>query len=150
MLVVNVLEAALRNGGNFLDIKREEHVRHMFDSFCRRVLLNAANDYFDSLSRRRKHEVLIDDYRSIPYTVDTYSLDQETYDVLGESVMFTDPSIILVLNSLPAESRTIVLAACVCGLPDREIAERLNLVRRTLTYRKAKLIKELRRVLADE
>ena len=121
----------------------------MFDSFCRRVLQNAANDYFDSISRRRKHEILIDDYWSLPYTLDKYSLDQKTYDVLGESVMFTDACIIAALNSLSEENRTIVLAACVCGLPDREIAEHLNVVRRTLTYRKAKLIKELRRLLAD-
>lgn len=132
-----------------LDIKREKHVRHVFDSFCKRVLQNAANDYFDSISRRRKHEIPIGDNWSVPYTMDKYVLDQETYDVLGESVRFTDPSIILALNSLSEENRTIVLAACVCGLPDREIAEHFNVVRRTLTYRKAKLIKELRRLLID-
>ena len=97
----------------------------MFDSFCRKVLQNAASDYYDSISRRRKHEILIDDYWNLPYTLDKYSLDQEVYEVLGESIMFTDASIIAALNSLSAEGRTIVLAACVCDLPDREIAERL-------------------------
>ena len=48
------------------------------------------------------------------------------------------------------ENRIIILAACVIGLPDRVIAERLHLVRRTLTYRKAKLLDELRRLLSDE
>ena len=132
-----------------MDIKGEEHVRHMFDSFCRKVLQNAASDYYDSISRRRKHEILLDDYWNLPYTLDKYSLDQEVYEVLGESIMFTDASIIAALNSLSAEGRTIVLAACVCDLPDREIAERLNMVRRTLTYRKSKLIKELRGLFID-
>ena len=81
--------------------------------------------------------------------MDKYSLDQEVYEVLGERIVFTDASIITALNSLSAEGRTIVLAACVCDLPDREIAERLNMVRRTLTYRKSKLIKELRGLLID-
>lgn len=132
-----------------MDIKREEHVRHIFDSFCRTVLQNAASDYYDSISRRRKHEILIDDYWNLPYALDKYSLDQEVYEILGESIMFTDASIIAALNSLSAEGRTIVLAACVCDLSDREIAERLNMVRRTLTYRKSKLIKELRGLLID-
>ena len=96
-----------------MDIKGEEHVRHMFDSFCRKVLQNAASDYYDSISRRRKHEILLDDYWNLPYTLDKYSLDQEVYEVLGESIMFTDASIIAALNSLSAEGRTIVLAACV-------------------------------------
>lgn len=133
-----------------LDKEQGEHLQHVFDSFCKRVLRNAANDYYDSIESRRKHEVLLEDYWMVPHTVDRYVIDCAVYRVLGEDIQFTDASIIAALNSLSEENRIIILAACVIGLPDRVIAERLHLVRRTLTYRKAKLLDELRRLLSDE
>lgn len=133
-----------------MDKERDEHLRHVFDSFCKRVLRNAANDYYDSLESRRKHEVLLEDYWRIPHTVDHYVTDSTVYHVMGEDIQFTDSSIIAALNSMSEENRIIVLAACVIGLPDRVIAEQLHLVRRTLTYRKAKLLSELRRLLSSE
>ena len=133
-----------------LDKERDEHLQHVFDSFCKRVLRNAANDYYDSLESRRKHEVLLEDYWRIPHTVDHYVIDSAVYHVMGEDIWFTDSSIIAALNSLSEENRIIVLATCVMGLPDRVIAEQLHLVRRTLTYRKAKLLSELRRLLSSE
>lgn len=133
-----------------MDKERDEHLQHVFDSFCKRVLRNAASDYYDSLESRRKHEVLLEDYWRIPHTVDHYVIDSAVYHVMGEDIRFTDSSIIAALNSLSEENRIIVLATCVMGLPDRVIAEQLHLVRRTLTYRKAKLLSELRRLLSSE
>lgn len=133
-----------------LDNEHDEHLQHVFDSFCKRVLRNAANDYFDYVGSRRKYEVLLEDCWSVPYTVDRYVIESAVYRVLGEDIRFTDSSIIAALNALSEESRTIILAACVMELPDRVIAEHLHMVRRTLTYRKAKLLSELRGRLSDE
>lgn len=132
-----------------LDKRREEHIQHVFDGFCKRVLKNAANDYYDEIIRRSKHEVLLADCWNLPHTIDEYVLESAVYTVLGEDIRFTNSALINALDSLSEENRTIILATCVMGLPDREIAEHLKVVRRTLTYRKAKLLQELRRVLSD-
>ena len=132
-----------------LDKRREEHIQHVFDGFCKRVLKNAANDYYDEIIRRSKHEVLLADCWNLPHTIDEYVLESAVYTVLGEDIRFTNSAIINALDSLSEENRTIILATCVMGLPDREIAEHLKVVRSTLTYRKAKLLQELRRVLSD-
>ena len=35
----------------------EEHIRHTFDAFCKKVLRNEARDYLDELARRRSREI---------------------------------------------------------------------------------------------
>ena len=35
----------------------EEHKRHAFDSFCKKVLRNEARDYYDEMKRQRDREV---------------------------------------------------------------------------------------------
>lgn len=122
-------------------------MQHLFNSYCRKVLQNAANDYYDSLIRRRKRETLIDDCGSLPIVTDTYDVDSTTYIVFGEEVKFTDPSIVDVLNQLTEDGRTIVLAAYVLDLPDRVIAERLHMVRRTVAYRRLHLLQDVREAL---
>lgn len=124
-----------------------EHVQYMFDGFCRRVLKNAANDYYDSIQRRAKHEVPLSNCYTYPYHIDYSVVDQVTYIVMGEEIRFTEPSIIEALNTFSEEGRTVILAYCVLGLPDRVIANYLHVERRTLTYRRAKLFQELRRLL---
>lgn len=122
----------------------EEHVQHLFDSYCRKVLRNAINDYYDSLLRRRRWESLLTDYPQEPSAADTYDLGDATYIVFGEPVRFSDPIIVDALNSLTELDRTIALAASVLGFSDRTIADRLQMVRRTLTYRRSKIYEALR------
>ena len=132
-----------------MDKQREDRIQHVFDSFCRRVLKNAANDYYDEIGRRSKHEVPLEDCWILPLSLDSYFDDAQIYTVFDTEIPITNCLIIDALNTLSVENRVIVLAACCIGLPDRIVAERLHLVRRTVAYRKARAISELRRVLAD-
>ena len=133
-----------------MDEHQSEHVRHVFDSYCRHVLKNAANDHYDKVNCRNKYFTPLEDCWDVPSAVDTYVFARMTYRVLGEEIQFTDEDIIRILNSLSEENRLIVLAACVCELPDRVIAEHLHMVRRTLTARKNRLLMELRRLFSYE
>ena len=35
----------------------EEHIRHTFDAFCKKVLRNEARDYLDEIARKRSREI---------------------------------------------------------------------------------------------
>jgi DNA-directed RNA polymerase specialized sigma24 family protein len=122
-----------------------ESIQHVFDGYCKRVLQNAASDYFEALGRRKDREVLIDDYGGLPGTVDQYPCDIHVYRVFDTEVTITSYTVVEALNALPLDRRQIVLAACCVGLPDRIVADRMQLVRRTVTYRKAKALEEMRR-----
>ena len=39
----------------------EEHIRHTFDAFCKKVLRNEARDYLDEVARRRNREIPFSD-----------------------------------------------------------------------------------------
>ena len=65
----------------------EEHIRHTFDAFCKKVLRNEARDYLDELARRRSREI---SFSELPVEVmeqlsvcDDYFAEDRTFDVLG-------------------------------------------------------------------
>ena len=55
----------------------EEHKRHTFDSFCKKVLKNEARDYYDELKRQREHEVFFSELSAqemeMLFVLDDYS-----------------------------------------------------------------------------
>lgn len=133
-----------------MDKQYEDRIQHVFDSYCRRVLKNAANDYYDEVERKGKHEILLEECWNTPYSFDRYTIDAHVYRVFGEDVVIENCAVVEALNTLPADNRLIVLAAYCVGLPDRVVAERMHLIRRTVAYRKARTLSELRRMLKDE
>lgn len=138
------------SGVRLLDKQLEERVQHVFDSYCKRVLKNAANDYYEEVARRSKHEILLEDCWGLPCTRDQYSCDARVYQVFGVDIPIVDGAVVDALEELPPTSQIIVLASCCVGLPDRVVAERLNLVRRTVAYRRSRALLELRRILSNE
>lgn len=53
------------------------------------------------------------------------------------------------LEKLDANQRDIVLLAYFLDMTDREIAEYLKLVRRTVTYRRGAILKQLKKILEE-
>ena len=74
----------------------EEHIRHTFDAFCKKVLRNEARDYLDELARRRSREI---SFSELPVEVmeqlsvcDDYFAEDRTFDVLGYIVQIASRS----------------------------------------------------------
>ena len=51
------LFADAKGGENVKPYSHEEHKRHAFDSFCKKVLRNEARDHYDEMKRQRDREV---------------------------------------------------------------------------------------------
>ena len=108
----------------------EEHIRHTFDAFCKKVLRNEARDYLDELARRRRREI---SFSELPVEVmeqlsvcDDYFAEDRTFDVLGYIVQIASDELAEAITSLPAE--------------------KMNMVRSSVAYRRTatlKLLKEL-------
>ena len=135
----------------------EEQKQHTFDSFCKKTLKLNAREYFRRLTRRREREVSIGELSTQDLAklsvVDTYFKDAFRFNVLGHYISISDEQLAEALNELPADRRDIILLAFFLGMNDRDIAEQLDLVRRTVAYRRTKTLQELKNLLegyADE
>ena len=81
---------------------------------------------------------------------DEYFTDEFVFNVLGESIGVSDADLADALNVLPADRRDIVLMSYFFDLTDREIAERLNMARRTVAYKRTSTLRELKNIIESE
>ena len=135
----------------------EEHIRHTFDAFCKKVLRNEARDYLDELARQRNREISFSD---LPVEVmeqlsvcDDYFADDRTFDVLGNTVQIASDELAEAIAALPKQKRDIILLSYFLDMPDGEIAKALTMVRSSVAYRRSATLKLLRELMggkADE
>ena len=127
---------------------QKKTVRHQFDSFCRKVLREDARDYMRSLTRQSTHEVslseLSEEQMARLYVLDEYPSEQFHFNVHGYDVAVKDERLAEALAALSNDKRDIVLLAYFLDMTDQEIADKLNVVRRTVQYRRASSLKEMK------
>ena len=128
---------------------QKKTVRHQFDHFCKKILREEARDYFRHIAWRSEHEVSISELAEerLPqlYVVDEYPAEQFQFQVHGNGVTVRDEKLAGALASLPDEKRDIILLAYFLDMTDQEIGEAMNLVRRTVQYKRTSALKEMKR-----
>ena len=145
---------AVREGGErLLELtpSQKKTVRHQFDSFCRKVLREETRDYMRSLVRQGEHEVslseLSEEQMARLYVLDEYPAEQFCFDVQGYHIVVKDEKLAEALAELSNEKRDIVLLAYFLDMTDQEISDKLNIVRRTVQYKRASSLKEMKQRL---
>jgi RNA polymerase sigma factor (sigma-70 family) len=132
----------------------KEHIQHTFDSFCKSVLKRTARECYGAIKRRREREVTFSELSSrelASLTVtDEYFTDEYIFSVLGEIVGVTDCDLAEALKELPADKRDIVMMSYFFDMTDREIAERLNMARRTVAYQRTSTLQKLKKIMESE
>ena len=131
----------------------DQHKAKAFDSYIKKILKYAARDYYRQMKRRGEREVSLSGLSgaelSAVAVTDKYFADEYAFDVLGMQIRVSDYELGEALSALPADRRDIVLLSYFLDMTDREIAQRLNLVRSTVTYRRTSILRELKRILED-
>ena len=129
----------------------EEHKRHAFDSFCKKVLRNEARDYYDEMKRQRDREVSFSELSAqemeMLFVMDKYPSEQFNFNVLGHEVAIESELIAQAIAALPDEKRDIILLAYFLDMTDGEIGEKLKLVRRTVQYKRTSSLQELKKIM---
>ena len=77
---------------------------------------------------------------------DRYPWEYSTFILGGDVILIENDLLADALNALPQDNRDILLMYWFLEMADREIAERMNLARRTINNRRLKsyrLLKEL-------
>jgi RNA polymerase sigma factor (sigma-70 family) len=132
----------------------EEHIRHSFDSFCKSVLKRTARECYRQAKRRNEREIAFSALSAGELAklsvADTYFADEYVFDVFDTSVGVTDYELGEALNARPADRREIVLMSYFFDMTDKEIAERLNMNRRTVAYQRTSSLRLLKNFLESE
>ena len=146
-----------KGGVNVKPYSHEEHKEHSFDSFCKRILKNETRDYHRHLQYLREHEIL---FSELPEETleqlaawDRYFEDEYHFEVMGLEIAIADELLAEALQTLPQDRLEIVLLSYFLGMSDPEIADQLNLVRRTVAYRRTSSLQALKKFMegqADE
>lgn len=129
----------------------EEHKRHAFDSFCKKVIKNEARDFYDEEKRLRNRELsfseLTEQELDKLILMDEYPIDKFRFRVLNYSVAIESEQIAQAIATLPEKNRDIILLAYFLDMTDTEIAARLNLVRRTVQYQRTSTLRQLKKIM---
>ena len=136
---------------------KEEHKQHTFDTYCKRILKNESSDYHRRLNVLMKHEIPLSE---LPQEIlqqlsvwDEYFKDTYRFEAKGFEIFVADGLLAEALKTLPQDRLEIVLLYYFLGMRDPEIAAHLNLVRRTVAYRRTSSLQELKKFMegkADE
>ena len=132
----------------------EQDVERVFDRYCKKVLKEKNIDLQREAIRRGEREVTFSALSTRELAelavMDEYFKDAYIFDVHGESVSVTDSDLAEALNALAADKREIVLMSFFFDMSDREIAERLNMARRTVAQQRTNTIKALKQLMESE
>ena len=126
----------------------EEDTQRVFDCYCKRILKNEAiniqkhNQYMNS--RQVSFSELTPEQLAQICTCDEYSSDYSRFKVLEYDIAVKDELLAEALQELPERKRDIILLSYFLDYSDVEIAELLNLVRRTVNDQRNKALKDLK------
>lgn len=132
----------------------EQRIQNQFGGFYVKVLKNEAGCIRREYARLRDREKSLDDLNTSELeqtaTVDKYFMDEHVFEVLGLPVVVTGDLLAEAIAQLPRDKRDVILLSYFVGMNDREISERLNVVRQTISKRRLTTLKELRKYLMKE
>ena len=136
-----------------LTLSQQKIVRHQFDSFCKKILREEARDYERHIAWRSGHEEL---YAELPqeqecqlYALDEYPSEQTYFHVQEYDIAICNDKLADALAVLSAEKRDIVLLSYFLDMTDKEIADKLDMVRHSVQYKRARSLKELKKEMED-
>ena len=132
----------------------EQRIQNQFGGFCVKVLKNEARYIQREYARRREQEKSLDDLTAheLEQTAskDHYFNDEHIFEVMGIPVVVTGNLLADAIAQLPEEKRDVILLSYFLGMSDREISERMNVVRQTISKRRLVTLNELRKYLIKE
>ena len=144
------LPPGTKGGENLKPDRHYEHKQHAFDSYYKKVLKYEAYNGYREISRRQKCEALFSELSEEKLAqlavYDRYSWEYTAFPVGGAVILIEDDRLAEALNALPQNNRDIFLMYWFLDMADREIAEYMNMARRTVNTRRQKayrLLKEL-------
>lgn len=130
---------------------QEESVRHIFDSYCKKILRQKNTDMQRSEARRRSRECSLSELSPESLAQLRYEdVHPMVFEVCGYRIPVNDDRLAAALDKLLREKRDVILLSYFMDMSDREIGELLDMARRTVQHRRSDTLAELRKRMEDD
>lgn len=132
----------------------ERHKEHAFDCYCKKIIKNEARNIYTEINLKNEREISLEqlsikDINKI-VILPEYFLEESSVKYNGEIIQINDEDIMEMIMNLPEKQRNIIIFSYYFNMSDREIAEELNLVRRTVSRYRNKALIKLRESLEEK
>lgn len=129
-------------------------IQKQFDSFCKVVLRNKSRDIERQRKRRGDREICfsalsVKDMQKL-FVTDKFSFDYNQFNVMGYPITVRNEQLAEAISSLSCEKRDVLLLSYFLGLNDREIAEMLNMIQRTVQRKRSSSIEKIKEKRKNE
>lgn len=132
-----------------LTSSQKQTIQHQFDCFCKKILREEKVDYQRKLLSQADKEILFSEMTQKQIdelsVTDTYPSEKNRFTVKDFEVLIENDLLAEALSSLPESSRDIVLLSYFLEISDTDIAEMLNMVRRTVQYRRTSSLNKMKK-----
>lgn len=141
----------MRNDDDFKKYKEKA-----FQNYCYKVIDSGAKDFYRKRKvRAKKYEIVSLDSLTDKQLYELYSPEDlyrdYIFDVWGAEVVVKDKGdIVDALLTLSERERNIVLASIYLGYTDSEIAKKISTPRRTVAWRRLKILNKLKMFMLEE
>ena len=148
------LPPGTKGGENLKPDRHYEHKQYAFDSYCKKVLKCEACNGYRQISRRQKRFTSLEELSEAEMAqlavYDRYPWEYTTFPVGGTVILIEDDRLAEALLALPQEDRDIFMMHWFLNMVDREIAEYMNMARRTVNTRRQKAYRLLKELMGGE
>ena len=148
------LPPGTKGGENLKPDRHYEHKQYAFDSYCKKVLKCEACNGYRQISRRQKRFTSLEELSEAEMAqlavYDCYPWEYTTFPVGGAVILIEDDGLAEALLALPQEDRDIFMMHWFLNMVDREIAEYMNMARRTVNTRRQKAYRLLKELMGGE
>ena len=122
-----------------------------FDYFCKKVIKNEIRDFYNEMRRNREtpfSELSAREMEQL-YATDKYFAAEHIFTVLGQEIIVNNGRVAEALRNLPEKKRDIIILSYFLEMTDREIGEKLNLIRNTVQYQRKITLQLLKKMMKE-
>ena len=123
-----------------------------FDSYCKKIMRNETRSFYRELERQQARvlfsELSQNDLKQL-YTYDTYFAPTRLFSVFEYKIVIQNDVLADAVSLLSEQQKNIILLAYFVGMTDRQIGEKLLLIRATVQYKRNSALRKLRQYIGD-
>lgn len=130
----------------------ETHIRHAFDSFCKKVVRNEALNIQKKYARFRQRQISMEILEPKGLGTEFYYSEpdlnsNDSFIVLGIKVFISNEELANAIAALPSLRQEIILMSFFIGLNDREIGDIIGKSLGSVWYQRQVALEELGKYL---
>ena len=132
----------------------ETHIRHVFDSFCKKVVRNEALNIQKKYARFRQRQISMEILEQRGLGTEFYYSEPNlnssgSFTVLGMKIFISNGELANAIAALPSLRQEIILLSFFIGLNDREIGDIIGKSLGSVWYQRQVALEELGKYFGD-